>query len=882
MADPFKPPGLESNGTIPDGLRHQLDEFRGQLWRAKIIEALAAGGIGLLASFLLVYGIDRVWQTPVIFRLVILLLGGSLSMVFAPYWLHRWLWKQRKQDQLARLIARRYPGLGDRLLGVLELQREGVNENGHSSRLLEAAMESVALEVERCNLDAALPIRKQRIWVVSVVALAGIAAMVVTWTPRAGLNALQRLLLPWSKTERYTFTRLANPPTSRVVAAGESFEITLRLDLGSEQHPTSAFGKIGTQPVVMSRLKSNAYRFVFPGQQEPRNVTFKVGDLRHEVRVIPIARPAVESALATITYPSYLNLGSKTTDLSTGTLNVVAGSQLNINLTINRPLGSAKFGPTQAKRSGGPPEDDEEFRSSSGLLEISSNMARTSPIDVGTVPFEIPFSWVDTHSLEGESGYHLLVAASKDIAPSCYLQGIDRQKVMLPEETLDFELSAEDDFGVKEAGIEWEGDSNRMTAETLARGSFDLLDGANEGQRFTRAVAFSPAAFGIGPQKIMLRGYCEDAYPKRRRVYSEPITLYVLTRDEHAQMLKGKFDRIVTEFEDLARREQELLDENQRLMRLDGKALQDAPSQKRLEGQEQAEAESKIRMEDLTERMESLMKDSTRNGEIPKATLQKIAESLKPMQELYQNDLPAVKNKIGDAQERSNTEEKTSTDVSRAVEEQTKAVEKMQDAIAKINEANRRFEAGTFVNRLKKAAGEQSALASALVDVFPSVLGVRMSKLDPADQRRLKQASMQQANTASDLRWLQEDLASYFGRTKGESFKQILDEMRSSRLDVGLEDIRSLLTINHAFMATENSRKWARQLDEWAKKLEGENDRSGNGVGDSRVSPEDEDFEFMLRVMKLVQQEQDLRGQTRVLEQARRTPPNSLNQTKKP
>ncbi len=882
MADPFKPPGLHSNATIPDGLRHQLDGFRSHLWRAKIVEALAAGVIGFLASFLLVYGIDRIWQTPVILRLVILVLGGSLSMIFAPYWMHRWVWKQRKRDQLARLIARRYPGLGDRLLGVLELQQESGNGSGHSSRLLEGAMESVAHEVELCNLDAALPIRKHRAWAVCMVALVGTVALVVTWTPRAGLNALQRLLLPWSKTERYTFTRLQNPPTSRVVATGESFELILRLDRASELRPGSAFGQIGTQPVVMARLQSNAYRFVFPGQQNPLNATFKVGDLRHEVRVIPMPRPAVESAFATITYPSYLGLSSKTTDLSAGTLNVVAGSQLKVSLTTNRPLESAKFGPTQEKRPLGSKEDPDEFTPSSGLLEISGNTASTSLIDAGTDPFEIPFLWVDTHGLEGEAGYHLRVATSKDNAPSCYLQGIDRQKVMLPEETLDFELSAEDDFGVKEAGIEWEGQSTRMTAETLAKGSLKLVDGATEGQRCTRAAAFSPAAFRIVPQKIVLRGYCEDAYPKRSRAYSEPITLYVLTRDEHAQMLKGKFDRIATEFEDVARREQELLDENQRLMRLDGRTLQDAESRKRLESQEQAEAESEIRMKDLTERMENLMKDSTRNGEIPKATLQRIAESLKPMQELYQKDLPAVKNKIGEAQERSNTAEKTSDDVSDAVEEQTKAVEKMQDAIAKANEANRRFEAGTFVNRLKKAAGEQSALARALVDRFQSVLGVRMSRLDPADQRQLKQASMQQESTASDLRWLQEDLANYFGRTKGESFKQILDDMRSSRIDVGLEDIRNLLVVNHAFMATENSKKWADRLDAWAKKLEGKNDSSGNGGGGSGVSPEDEDFEFMLRVMKLVQQEQDLRGQTRVLEQARRTPPNSSNHSEKP
>ncbi len=364
-------------------------------------------------------------------------------------------------------------------------------------------------------------------------------------------------------------------------------------------------------------------------------------------------------------------------------------------------------------------------------------------------------------------------------------------------------------------------------------------------------------------------------------MYSEPVTLFVLTRDEHAQMLKHKFDRQLTEFEDLARREQDLLDQNERLERLGGEKLQEEENAKRVEDQTIAEAESTRRMEDLTERMEDLMKDAARNGDIQKETLQKMAESLKSMQELSQQDLPTVEEKLGESSDQANTPEKTAEEMAKAVEEQKKAVEKMQEALAKANDANRQFEAGTFVNRLKKAAGEEHGISSLLIDAFERVLGTKSSKLDPSDQRRLREAGGQQGNIASDVRWLQEDLASYYVRTKTESFKEILDEMRASQIDIGLEGITGMLADNHTYRATESAKQWADKLTEWAKKLEGERDQDGGGGegGSGGENPEDEDFEFMLRVMKLIQQEQDLRAQTRALEQLRRSIPATENPT---
>ena len=203
---------------IPESLRKQLDEFRRRLWRAKIAEAVLAGLFGLLFSFLLVFALDRVWQTPGILRLVILIGGTSLMAVFAPLWMHRWVWKHRRENQLARLIARRFPGLGDRLLGVVELQGQVENADTLSPRLRAAAMQRVAEEAERRKLEEALPASRQRSWSLAVIALVLGTGAVLLMAPKAGLSSLKR----W-RDRPATAARTPFPPRFPRAATASSF-----------------------------------------------------------------------------------------------------------------------------------------------------------------------------------------------------------------------------------------------------------------------------------------------------------------------------------------------------------------------------------------------------------------------------------------------------------------------------------------------------------------------------------------------------------------------------------------------------------------------------------------------------------------------------------
>ncbi len=870
-----KPPTRQV--TIPEPLQLQLTDFRRRLWRMKIAESLSAGLIGLLVSFLLVYGLDRITATPGWARLLILFAGMSLFAVFAPYWIHRWVWRRRKETQIAQLIARHYPGLGDRLLGVIELQDQEANLDTLSPRLREAAMQAVAAEAREKPLVKALPAPRHLQWAGLALILTLAAALVLISTPQAAINALQRWLMPLSDTERYTFTKLENPPRELAVPFGESFQLQLQLASDSRQEPPIAIGRYADQPEIHAGIQDRSYRFSFPGQQREGSIVFRIGDLRHEVAVRPMERPAVKDVWATLTTPDYLKIPPRRINLRSGSLSAVEGSRMQIDLRMNRPLaGTSSYGPIL----GGPPEGSAPNptpAATASPLRISGDAASTDTIAIGKHDLEIPFRWQDTYGLSGDAGFRIRIDAIADAAPNCYLQGVNRQHIMLPEETIDFDALAEDDFSIHALGIEWSGQLSQAGPGAPAKGELALGEGKPEDTRMLRPVAFCPAAFGISPQTLTVRAWTQDLFPGRGRVHSEPIVIYVLTRDEHRQILKNRFERQISELEDLARRELNLFEENQRLERLDGEQLQSEDGRKQLSKQQEEEDETERRSAELATDMEQLLKDAARNGEIDKDTMRKITESLKSMQELSSQDVPQVQQQLAEANQASNSAEKSEQDLDKAVEAQRKVVEKMQDAIAKANDANRRFEAGTFVKRLKKAASEQTGITQSLVESFTrspeaSILGQFQHKVDPSDLTLLGRNRSQQTATSGDIRWIQEDLANYHARTGMEGCKKILEEMRKSDITLHLEEIINALSTNLSYQAARQSKHWADELNKWASMLDAENQAAnGGGAGDGGGSAsESEDFEFMLRVMKMIQTQQDLRSRTRALEQFRR------------
>ena len=919
---PTKPPERE---PIPESLQRQLHAFRGRLWRVKVAEAILAGFFGLLFSYLLVFGLDRIVDTPPAVRLGILVSGTSLFTLFAPYWIHRWVFGHRREAQLARLIARQFPRLGDRLLGVVELQHQKESKEALSPELRAAAMEAVARQAKGRNFARALPNPRHRSWSLGVLATFALAAAALLLVPKPGLNALKRWLLPLSDTPRYTFTKLDQFDETIIVPYDEPFPLTFSLSGDSDQRPGTGTARFGIQDPVSAPLQDDlTYNFLFPGQSERGRVVVSIGDARLAVEVIPRTRPALQAVRARISYPEYLQLEDKIRELRVGTLtgDVVEGSHVSLEASTleNRELESGTltvrslpkvterdsfddFGLLPSNDENEGPSDDPSGESAGEDGETAGNAGSAlgeeeqppppevlalaiegprmiSPrIALSDWPLELQLNWRDTDGLADVGGHRIRVDPLPDQKPLAYIQGIERQTVVVVEDTVSFEILAEDDFGAKHIGYEWVGEFTKPTDETPSLGSRILEKGGPNQRRLSGVVEFSPSVLDIQPQQLAIRAFVEDYFPDRGRVYSEPIILHILTKDEQAQLLKNDFDRIIGELEDAARREQTNFDENRRLEQEGPENLQDDANQERLAEQELKETENIEKMAELSERMEKLLSDALKNGEVDSETMEKMAQTMQNMQELSQKDMPKVEQELNEAQDPSSTPEQSQKDLQEAIEQQEKVLEKIKKTIEGANEANRNFEASTFVNRLRRAASEEDGIANTLIAAIDdngetTIAGTPYDELDPVDQRILGELAMQQRRTASDVRWIQEDLGHFYSRTQKEEHKQIIEEMRESNIDSHLDETREKIAANRTFMAISAAKKWAAQLRAWADILDppkepGQGGEGGNGEGEQGL--DDNDFEFMLKVMKMIQSEQDIRARTRALEQLRRT-----------
>ena len=148
--------------VLPTSLQNQLQEFRRRVWTIKMIEAGCGAIVGVLVSYLAVFAIDRLIDTPAWARLAIFVVALAACSV-VPVYAHRWIWCHRRAEQLARLVSRRFPSLGDQLLGVIELVRNEF-EQARSRALVEAAIGQVADETGKQDLAQAVPAPRHRLW----------------------------------------------------------------------------------------------------------------------------------------------------------------------------------------------------------------------------------------------------------------------------------------------------------------------------------------------------------------------------------------------------------------------------------------------------------------------------------------------------------------------------------------------------------------------------------------------------------------------------------------------------------------------------------------------------------------------------------------------
>src|SRR6516225_7333146 len=147
---------------LPEKLQTQLYDFRRLVWTIKMIEAVCGAVAGVVVAFLALFVLDRLGETPNWARLS-LFAFTIVSCACVPLALHRWVWRNRRLEQLARLLTRKHPHVGDQLLGIIELVRNDF-EQARSRTLCEAAIREVAKDAQSRDFSDSVPAPRHKTW----------------------------------------------------------------------------------------------------------------------------------------------------------------------------------------------------------------------------------------------------------------------------------------------------------------------------------------------------------------------------------------------------------------------------------------------------------------------------------------------------------------------------------------------------------------------------------------------------------------------------------------------------------------------------------------------------------------------------------------------
>lgn len=613
---------------LPVGMRLKLEAFRRRVWAIKLAEGLLAAAFGLLVSYLIVFASDRVWDTPAWLRLLVLVTGSVGLGVWFPLKWHRWVWRTRKLEQVARLLQHRFPRLGDQLLGIVELVQNDL-EQERSETLCRAAVRQVDEDTRTQDFSDAVPNPRHRrwAWAAGVPLALAVAGLIIV--PAAGTNALARWLMPWKDTQRYTFAQLDNLPDKIVVPYAEPFVVPASLAKETAWSPPQASARYGNQAAVPADLADGAYAFTVPPQKEPDTLAVSAGDARDSVEVQPMMRPELISMTARIKLPDYLQYSATLEkDVRGGSVSLLKDSQATFEATATRQLDEATV---------------------DGVAQqVQGSMLVTSSMRVEESASQ-EFVWRDHLGLSAKEPFVLSISALDDGSPAISCSKLSRDQVVLDEEVLSFQVLAEDDFGVKTIGMEWVGVEDPIRNPHPSKGEKIVSAGGPEERELDVVAAFSAQHEGVAPQTLQVRLFAVDYLPGRQRVYSPTYLLHVLSPEEHAIWITQQMRKWFRQAQAVYEQEHQLHATNKELRQLSPEEIDRPENRRRVLAQAAAESANAQRLTALTGAGEGLIQQAAKNSQFNVATLETWAAMLQSLEDIAANRMPSVADLLKDA-----------------------------------------------------------------------------------------------------------------------------------------------------------------------------------------------------------------------------------------
>jgi len=199
--------------------------------------------------------------------------------------------------------------------------------------------------------------------------------------------------------------------------------------------------------------------------------------------------------------------------------------------------------------------------------------------------------------------------------------------------------------------------------------------------------------------------------------------------------------------------------------------------------------------------------------------------------------------------------------------------QELLDAFAKVAEEMNKllmgFENSTFVKRLKAASRRQIDIAAEL----NSLDGFGQVSVEEDNQPALNGLAEREVAESDTVLLLQEDMAAYADRRPSANYTRALDEMQKEDVSRQLGAISPAIKKNQVGQSTIEAEFWADALDRWAEQLVDPLPPGGGPPPAGPIILPNLPPEIIVQVLRIINDEIDLREETRELGQAEKALP---------
>ena len=763
----------------------------------------------LAASWIILFSIDRLWDTPVTARIIIASLGWSGALAAALSWYNGGVILPKSDIRLAKLARDRFGGPGDRFLGVLELSRQPLDESNHSEALFKAAAKRVEEEVSALEITEAIDLRPAKRSLACFGATTLVALVCVSALPDISLNALQRWLQPWADHPRLTLAQVESCPETIYCLRGEPLVVRCALAENSRRNPNLATLASKDGQKISSVRNGSIYEFSLPGQFDIQDWEFTVGDAVESIKIIPMESSRIERLDALVALPEYLNYPNEQRSVEGVRISVPYGARLSLDGFVDRKLGRVSV------RSG----------SRNFPVTIKATHFRTSLGEV-TKKVDLMLRFTDEYGLPGNLPRQVTIQPVEDEAPRVSFEGLTGETAILESETFPIKVKATDDFGVSELELNLSVETAEGNSHKQERLSSKVED-SPAAKTLELPFPFDPSFLGLKAGDVAtLTAKALDRHPEREPVLSQEVFLYIVGPEEHAEAVRRKMEDILAQVSEIAREEEAILMENIKLEDEAFDELDERKSDRALNDLSESQRDNARNLREAADEGAEALREALRNPLFEEETLKDWSETMKKMEEVASREMAQAARSIEEARANPSQSEQS---LSEAEQSERDALENLREILTEANQQLDKLEALTLAQRLRQVQKTEDRLGEVLVSLLPDTIGQKSKALDENQLKTQEELENTQNDTYEEADLLQGEISRFHERTGREKYGEVGRLMEEEGAAEGIREGSGLINRNVSFAALDLLDHWSERFKEWADMLEEEEEGGGGG-----------------------------------------------------